>query len=350
VCSPDTRLVLNFHSNLWRPWINLATFLRLRKPVKDVNWLSMSDVKNLLYLAGFESVSTGGRVLFPIRIPVLHQLLNRFIGRLPFFELGSMTWYVVARPAADTPVTGSPAKPSVSIVIPTRNEKGNIEQIFTRTPSMGLWTELVFVDGHSDDGTVEEIRRCMDANKRTWPRVKLLAQAGRGKGPAVRQGFEACEGDVLMILDSDLTMPPEELPKYYDAIVSRRGEFINGCRLVYPQEEKAMRFLNMLANHFFASMFSWLLSQRMKDTLCGTKVFWRSDYQQIARNRAYFGDFDPYGDFDLLFGASHLNRKIVDIPVRYRSRTYGDIKIQRWRDGMLLFRMCAIAYRRFKLG
>lgn len=199
-------------------------------------------------------------------------------------------------------------------------------------------------------GIYEAIEEGIRQHESEWERCILLKQTGKGKGQAVRQGFDECRGDILMILDSDLTMPPEELPKYYDALVSNKGEFINGSRLVYPMENQAMRFLNMIANKAFAILFTWLLGQPVKDTLCGTKVLWRRDYLSIAKNRHYFGDFDPFGDFDLLFGASKLNLKIVDMPVRYRDRTYGDIKISRWTHGWLLLRMCWIAMQKLKLS
>lgn len=349
LCHPSTRLILNFHSNLWRPALTLATFLRLRPRLPDYNWLSVSDMRNLIHLADFEEVSSDGRVLLPYAIPLIAPLLNRVVAKLPLLRFLCLSWYIVARPAPRPSPAGT-AEPSVSVLVPTRNERGNIEGVFQRTPKMGGWTELVFVDGHSTDGTIEEIQRCTTAYSKTWDRVRLIAQTGKGKGQAVRQGFEQCQGDVLMILDSDLTMPPEELPKYYQAIVTGKGELVNGCRLVYPQQDKAMRFLNMLANYIFAQLFSWLLGQGVKDTLCGTKALWREDYLMIARNRDYFGDFDPFGDFDLLFGAAKLNRKIIDMPVRYQARTYGDIKINRWRDGMLLLRMSALAFRQFKLS
>ncbi|MHC4530665.1 MAG: glycosyltransferase family 2 protein, partial [Planctomycetota bacterium] len=301
-------------------------------------------------LSGFEEVTHSGRTLLPLRIPVLSWIMNRLLAKMPLFSWFCLTWVLVARPCPATGRgRGKHDEPTVSVLVPTRNEKGNIEEAFTRTPNMGKWTELVFVDGNSDDGTVEEIERCIEKYGPQWHRALLLHQSGKGKGQAVRQGFDECQGDILMILDSDLTMPPEELPKYYEAIVSSRGEFINGCRLVYPMEKKAMRFLNMIANHAFATLFTWLLGQRVKDTLCGTKVLWRQDYDRIAANRDYFGDFDPFGDFDLLFGAARFNQKIVDMPIRYRERSYGNIKISRWQHGWLLLRMSLIAFRKLKL-
>jgi hypothetical protein len=351
VCTARTRLIITYHSNLWQPVLALGTLLGRRSPDPDYNWLSTNDIKNLLYLSDFEAVTHYGGTLLPVGIPLLTPLMNRFVAKIPLVNKLCLTWIIVARPCPDKYTsTNSVAEPTVSIVIPTRNEKGNIEQIFTRTPKMGKWTELVFVDGSSTDGTFEEIQRCIDKYASQWPKVLLLRQSGTGKGQAVRQGFAQCSSDIFMILDSDLTMPPEELPKYYEAIKFGRGEFINGCRLVYPMEKEAMRFLNMIANHLFGILFTWLLGQRIKDTLCGTKVLWRTDYEKIAANRSYFGDFDPFGDFDLLFGASRLNQKIVDMPIRYKQRSYGDIKIDRWRHGWLLVRMSWVAFKKLKLS
>jgi glycosyltransferase involved in cell wall biosynthesis len=211
---------------------------------------------------------------------------------------------------------------------------------------MGSGTELIFVEGHSTDGTGEAIERAIAAQP--VRRAKLLRQPGRGKADAVRTGFEAATGEVLMILDADLTVPPEDLPRFYQAIRSGHGEFVNGVRLVYPMEQQAMRPANFVGNKFFSLLFSWLLGQPIKDTLCGTKVIGREAYSRLTANRAYFGDFDPFGDFDLLFGAAKLNLQIVEMPVRYRERVYGTTNIQRWRHGLLLLRMSVFAASRLK--
>jgi len=237
-------------------------------------------------------------------------------------------------------------EPKVSVVIAARNESGNIKAIFDRIPQMGRETEIVFVEGHSKDDTYEAIEREIAAHPST-PSL-LLKQPGIGKADAIRVGFEKASGDILMILDADLTVPPEDLPRFYDALVSGTGEFINGVRLVYPMEKEAMRTLNFLGNKFFSLAFSWLLGQSIKDTLCGTKVLYETDYALIAANRSYFGDFDPFGDFDLIFGAAKLNLKIIDLPIRYRERTYGSTNISRWKHGVLLLRMVAFAARRIK--
>jgi SAM-dependent methyltransferase len=342
VCHRRTRLVLNLYSHLWGGVLRLAQRLGLARPLLAQNWLAVADVENLLRLAGFTLVRHWEEVLLPLPIPLLAPLCNRFLVRFWPFRHLALTNVFVARPAPEP----LPEEPVVTVVVPARNEAGNVPAIFDRVPEMGAGTELIFVEGHSQDETHAAIERELAARGR--PRTRLLRQPGRGKGDAVRAGFDVATGEVLMILDADLTVPPEDLPRFYEVVRSGRGEFVNGVRLVYPMEKQAMRFANLLGNKFFSLAFSWLLGQPIKDTLCGTKVLSRSDYRALAANRAYFGDFDPFGDFDLLFGAAKLNLEIVEIPVRYRERTYGSTNIQRWRHGLLLLRMCLFAAGRLK--
>jgi SAM-dependent methyltransferase len=358
LAGPSTRLILNFYSRLWEPPLDAVRGLGLATPQLDQNWLTVDDLANLLRLADLEVTRQWDEILLPLDLPLVGDLANRYLAKLWPFEIAALTHFMVARTTPCGTATrrdaGSPERapasrapePLVSVVVPARNEAGNIAAIFERTPEMGRGTELVFVEGHSHDDTYAVIEREMAAHPHR--RAQLLRQTGHGKGDAVRLGFEHARGDVLMILDADLTVPPEDLPRFYDALVSRKGELINGVRLVYPMERQAMRFLNLVGNKFFSLAFSWLLGQPVKDTLCGTKVLWRSDYRLIAANRAYFGDFDPFGDFDLLFGAARLNLKIVDVPIRYRERSYGTSNIQRWKHGFLLLRMVLFAARRIK--
>jgi SAM-dependent methyltransferase len=336
-----TRLVVNFQNTLWRPLFSLAELLGLRAHQPRSSWLASSDVVNLLHLGGWNPLTLHGRILVPLPLPGLDLVFNRWLA--PLLHWFCLTFFIVARPARAT-AAGTP--PTVSVVIPARNEAGNIEAAIRRTPSMGGGTELIFVEGHSKDDTWAEIQRV--AREHPHLRIKTMQQPGKGKGDAVRCGFAAATGDILMILDADLTMPPEELPKFYEIIASGQAEFANGCRLVYPMDEKAMQFLNLCANKAFGLIFTWLLGQPVKDTLCGTKVLRRSHYDRVAANRAYFGDFDPFGDFDLLFGAARLNLKIADVPIRYKERTYGTTNIQRWKHGWLLLRMVLFAARKLK--
>jgi len=336
---PGGRLVITTYNTLWRPVLSLLCKCGLRSPQPISNWLSRGDVCNLAELAGWEVIKSENRILLPVRVPILARLLNRWISPLlpPFCLVNIM----VARKAEKMP-----GEPSVSIVIPARNEAGNIPAAIKRIPIMAHDMEYIFIEGHSTDETWEEIKKVQASHPDK--KIKIARQPGRGKGDAVRHGFSMADGDVLMILDADLTMPPEDLPKFYRALADGRCEFANGCRLIYPMEQRAMRFLNLCANKLFGVLFSWLLGQNLKDTLCGTKVLSRKNYEAIAKNRAYFGDFDPFGDFDLLFGADKLNLKIRDIPVRYRERTYGETNIHRFRHGLLLFRMVGFAARKLK--
>lgn len=341
--TPRTRIILNSYSRLWEMPLKLAQRLRLAKPTLYQNWLTVEDITNLLRLCDFELIRHSQEVIYPLSTPIINPIANRYLARLPIFKHLAVTNIYVARPVAPRE---EEKEPLISVIVPARNEAGNIEAIFQRTPEMGSGTELVFVEGHSRDNTYDAIEQAIAAHPER--RAQLHRQTGVGKGDAVRLGFEKATGDVLMILDADLTVPPEDLPRFYDALVSGKGEFINGVRLVYPMEDEAMRFANLLGNKFFSYAFSWLLGQPIKDTLCGTKVLWKRDYERIAANRAYFGDFDPFGDFDLLLGAARQSMKIVDIPIRYRQRTYGTTNIQRWKHGLLLLRMVMFAARRIK--
>ena len=336
-----TRIVLNFFNYLWRPALKFAEQLEVKAPTQLQNWLSAADMQNLLRLAGWEMVKQETKILSPVDVSFFGDILNRALA--PLSSACCLTIFQVGRLAAPE---RTKQDFSVSVVIPARNEEGNIEAAVQRVPDMGTSTEIIFVEGHSKDQTWQEINRV--AEKYPNRRIKILKQKSKGKAGAVREAFEVATGDILMILDADLTMPPEQLPKFYEVLRSGAGEFVNGVRLVYPMENQAMQFLNMIANKFFGLAFSWLLGQPIKDTLCGTKVLFRRDYQEIARNRAFFGDFDPFGDFDLLFGASRLNLKIVDLPIRYQARTYGETNINRWSHGALLFRMVGFAATRLK--
>ncbi len=345
LCHPGTRVVINFYSNLWRIPLAIVKSLGKGADLLSQNWLAPNDVINLLRLAGFDVISSQSKILLPLSWKFLSVFFNRFLANIVPFRWFCLTNFIVARPATDLEASVK-KPPSVSVIVAARNEAGNIEDILRRVPPLGSRTQIVFVEGHSSDNTYETIEDLIKQHPEKD--ISVYRQPGRGKGDAVRLGFEKADGDILMILDADMTVPPEDLPRFVDAIASGKGEFVNGVRLVYPMEDQAMRFFNIVGNKFFSMVFSWLLEQPIKDTLCGTKVMWREDYRHLADNRSYFGDFDPFGDFDLLFGAAKLNLKIVEMPVRYRSRTYGDTNIDRWRHGWMLLKMVVFAARRIK--
>jgi SAM-dependent methyltransferase len=341
LCHPQTRVVISNYNYLWEGIMNLGETLHLKLPQPKQNWLSTADIDTLLELEGFQVITVQHKLLLPKYIPGLNFIFNRFLANLPLLNKLDLVNILVARPAYTQEV-----EHSVSIVVPARNERGNIENAILRTPAFGLSQEFIFVEGHSADNTHEEMLRVQAA----YPEknIRVMVQTGKGKGDAVRAGFDAATGDILMILDADLTMPPEELEKFYRALSQNKGEFINGCRLVYPMDKDAMRFLNFLANKFFGMFFTYLLGQRLKDTLCGTKVLFKKDYTAIQNNRHYFGDFDPFGDFDLLFGAAKLNLKMTEIIIRYRDREYGSTQISRFKHGWLLVKMSMFAARKIK--
>jgi ubiquinone/menaquinone biosynthesis C-methylase UbiE len=334
VSHPRTRLIIHWYSRLWQPLLVFAEKFGLKYPQPLLNWTTVEDIQNLLHLAGFEQVHRRTHILWPKQVPLLTTLANRYMAHVPGFRWLCLTNWMVARPAG---LQQYDVVPRVSVICPCRNESGNLEELVRRLPSMGSHTEIIFVEGHSIDDTLEECRRIAASEPKKD--ISVFVQQGRGKGDAVRLGFSKATGDILMILDADLSVAPEDLRQFYDALVSGKGEFINGSRLVYAMDPHAMRFLNLLGNKFFALLLSRLLGQTIKDALCGTKVLQRSDYERIAKGRAYFGDFDPFGDFDLLFGAAKQNLKIVEVPIRYRQRTYGTTNISRFSHGWLLLKM-----------
>jgi SAM-dependent methyltransferase len=343
LASPHTRLVISWYNFLWEPLLKFGERIGLKMPVKDENWLSFADLRGLLHLNHFDVVVQGSRTLVPARVPLLAPLANHVLAPLPGIRQLNLIQYLVARPSPQP----EPAPLSTSVIIPCRNEKGNIRNALERLPKMGPEMEVVFCDGHSSDGTVEEIEALEGEG---WPfRIRLLHQDGKGKGDAVRKAFREARNDVLFILDADLTVAPEDLPKFYLAIAEGRAELVNGTRLVYPMEKEAMRTLNMLGNKAFSLLFSWILGQRIKDTLCGTKVVKRSHHIHIREDYTYFGDFDPWGDFELILGAAKQNLQICDLPVRYRARVSGDTKMDRFRSGWILFRMALQGFRKLRL-
>jgi len=342
LCTRETRVVVAYFSHLWYPVLKLTEFLRLRMPHPPQNVLSPDDVRALVALSDFEPLKSEKRLLLPISLLGLGRLVNRFFAPLPLISLLCLRHYTICR---STRHLGETPK-SATVVVPARNERGNIEPAVQRIPRFTDQLEIIFVEGHSKDGTWDEIQRV----KAAYPHldIKAMRQPGKGKADAVFTAFDAASGDVIMILDADLTMPPEQLPKFWEVMHRGTGEFVNGSRLVYPMEDEAMRFLNLVANKTFSLIFSWLLGQRFTDTLCGTKVLRRTDYQRLKAGRSYFGDFDPFGDFDLIFGAAKLNLKVVEIPIRYANRAYGETQISRFRHGVMLLRMVLFAFLRIK--
>ena len=345
-CEPHTRLILYTYNHLWQPINNLAEYVGLKMPLPEQNWLSEADLRGLLMVADFDWLRTYRVVVFPKWIPLISNFMNRFIARIPGINRLCMINVIVARPA---PRPVDPSQVSVSVIVPCKNEQGNIEAAVRRIPDMGSHTEIIFCDDKSTDGTPDEVRRM----KRKYPHrdIKLVAGPGICKAQNVWTGFDAASGDVLMILDADLAVMPEELPYFFNAIVERKGEFINGSRMVYPMQKMAMKFANMLGNKFFGLVFSYLLNQPIKDTLCGTKVLWRSDWKRIKTKLGSWGVVDRWGDYELLFAATKLHLRIIDLPVHYQERVYGVTKMVRvFRNGLTMLRMCWAGFLKLKMG
>lgn len=342
LCNDNTRIIITYFNFMWLPFLNLAETLRLKMPQVRNNWLGITDISNLLDLTGYEMISSGRKFLMPFYIPLFSEFINKFAANLPLINKLCLTKFIIAKRSKVQKELDT-----VSVIVPARNEKGNIEQIVKRIPKMGKHTEIIFVEGNSTDDTYEEIKNVCTKYSNEYD-LKYAQQDGKGKADAVRKGFEMAQCKILMILDADMTVPPEDLSKFYEAIHSGKGEFINGSRLVYPMEKDAMRTLNIMGNKFFSMMFTWILSQRIKDTLCGTKVLTKENYEGLKEAKKFLGDFDPFGDFDLIFGASKMNLKFAEIPIRYKARVYGSTNISRFKHGWMLLKITFFAMRKFK--
>lgn len=341
---PRTRLYITSLNNVWYPLIKLSANTGAVVKRDYWNWLSSRDLVNLLELAGWEIVLCRGEQLFPFDIPLLDGFFNRFLVRLPGMQALGMTVFIVARSKARF---APRAQASLSVVVPMRNEEGNVAAALNRIPKLGRFTEVIFVEGNSKDNTWGVLQQAV-AEYQGPLQLKLCRQPGKGKWDAVHHGFKHATGDILVIQDGDLTAPPEDLPKFFDVLCDGTAEFVNGSRLVYPMENQAMRFLNMLGNHFFANALSFVLSQRIKDSLCGTKMMAHSDYKRLLKRLPELGDFDPFGDFNLLFGSALMGLRIRDLPVRYKNRTYGETNISRFRHGWILLKMTAFGLRKIR--
>lgn len=330
--SSDTKVLISYHNHVWEPILNFASILGLRKKVGQQNWITKDDLKNILEISGFEIVS--------------HQ--KRFFG---------ITAITVAHPVNHQSLTINHHH-SVSIIIPARNEEGNIEKIIPSIPKFGSWQEIIFVEGNSTDHTWSAISKLKFLISKQTPIskksnfkqiIKAFKQTGKGKADAVRLGFEKAKGEIIMIYDADRTVPASDLPKFYNVLAKGFGEFANGSRLVYPMEAQAMQGLNKIGNEFFSSVFTWIFGQHFKDTLCGTKAIFRRDYLKMKKDYLRYLEIDPFGDFALIFSAIKHNLKVVEIPVRYKEREYGTTNIRRFYHGLLLFKLAWIALKEFKL-
>lgn len=321
-CEAYTRIVLVHNNYLWRPFLKLQS------------WISQQDIYNFVRLSHYELLSLKMEILIPFYVPVFSYLLNRFVARLPFFRLLTLKRITVVRPLF--PSNGQPY--SVSVVIPCKNEAGNIEPAVQRIPPLGKHTEILFCDDQSTDGTETAIKEVMQ--KYQDKDIQFVRGPGLCKSENVWAGFEKAKGDILIILDGDLTVLPEELTHFYEALALGIGEFINGSRLVYPMHKKAMRFLNAVGNKIFSILFSYIIDTPIKDTLCGSKALWKRDCQKIIAMRHRWKIQDRWGDHVLILGAAKNHLRIIDLPVHYTERLYGTTKMtNRLKNGWTMLKI-----------
>jgi len=346
VCNSNTRIIIAYYSPFWEPILNFAAKMKLKMPELPKALLNEIDVSSLLESSKYETVKKQNKILLPFKLLGIGRLINRYLACFPIVSNLCLRNYVIARSLKSSQFD---LPKSASVIIPCRNERGNVRNALDRLPVFTDNIEIIFVEGHSSDGTWDEVKKVIkDKNFiRKGFKMKAFQQKGVGKADAVFAAFDKAKNDVLIILDGDLTVPPEDIPKFWNKISTGEAEYINGSRLIYPMENEAMRFLNYIANKMFSILFTWLLGQRYTDTLCGTKVIRRKHYLQAVKRNKQFGNFDPFGDFFIIFGASRLNLKMIEVPIRYRAREYGSTQISRFSHGFLLIRMLIFAF--FKL-
>jgi len=341
-CNKETRIIISYYSALWWPILKFIEFLKLKIPSVEKNWLRSKDIENLLEISNFQIIKNEKKQLLPKRLLGFGNFVNKFIATLPIINNFCLSNYIVSRSL----VFNENKELSCSIIVPCKNERGNIKNIVERIPNFCKNLEIIFVEGGSSDGTYQEIKKIKKKNRNI--NISFFKQDNSGKADAVIKGFNKAKNEILMILDADMTVPPEVLPKFYKLYCEGKAEFINGSRMIYPLEKDSMRFLNMIGNFLFSKIFTWLLKQRFTDTLCGTKVLSKTNFKKIEKSFKYFGNFDPFGDFLLIFGAIKENLKIVELPIKYKKRVYGRTQISRFKHGFMLLKMVIFSYFKIK--
>lgn len=332
-CHPTTRIILTTISPWWEPILSLMEKLSAKMPEGPHNFIEKRILGNMIEMVGFSVSYSGYLLLFPKWIPILSYIMNSIGVRIWGLNRLSAVQYMIIQPEfKKTFDLGL----GCSVIIPCHNEEDNIESAVRRIPSMGKETEIIVVNDGSTDGTAEKVR----ALQKEISNLKLVDYSpNRGKGQAVKQGFDAATQEVIMILDADVSTPPEELPRFFEPLNRGVCQFVNGTRMVYPMEEQAMRTVNLFFNKMFGYMMSFITQQTLTDTLCGTKALYRSDYKRMQWG------IDRWGDFDLLFGAAKMGSKIMEVPVHYLTRQSGESKMKSLKHGIHLLIACVKGFR-----
>ena len=330
----DGKLIISSINTKYLILSRTLEFLKLKDSNENTSYIHVKKIRNITSGVGLEYQKFYTKQLFPFSFFYVGNVINKIMEIISFqLNLGIKT-YIIFRPAI---ITNS--KNSKSIIIPAKNEEGNLVELVSRIPKFEN-TEIIFSYGKSKDNTLKVMKQITQSNKLF--KFKLVKQTKNGKANAVWEALNVVENDLIAILDADISVDPETLSDFFDIIEKNNADFVNGTRLIYDMEKNSMRFLNRIGNRFFQFFISKIIKEALTDSLCGTKVFKKSYLNDLYFWQNIFGKKDPFGDFDLIFAAAYSGQKIVEMPIVYRERKYGTTQIARFKDGFkLLFYLTA---------
>lgn len=322
------KLILSSVNTRWGNLLKIAELLGLKSKTNNFSYIHLNKIEKISNGAGYDLIETITRQFIPFKFLYLGNIINKILELLLFYFKFGVKTYIVLRK-----ISIREKSLSKTIIIPAKNEEGNLEELVSRIPKFEN-CEIIFSIGESSDRTLEVSKKIIDKNSDF--NIKLIEQSKNGKANAVWEAIALSSGDVLAILDSDLSVDPETLKDFFKIIESNSADFVNGTRLVYEMEKGSMRIINKLGNRVFQYLIGKIINEDLTDSLCGTKVFKKDLIKKIFWWQDNFNLKDPFGDFDLIFAASYTGQKILEYPIHYRTRKYGTTQISRFRDGFKL--------------
>tara|TARA_B110000977_G_scaffold125183_1_gene160299 strand:+ start:1495 stop:2904 length:1410 start_codon:yes stop_codon:yes gene_type:complete len=317
----ECRVIVLSKSIFWSTLINFYKKIKNIGPDKN-NFLPYSNLRKIFLNTNFEIVKNEKIIFFPFQFSLLTKFINQ-IFRFPVLNFFCMINLTVLKKVQKKNYQAEGKK--ISFIIPCKNEGGNIKFFYEKIINSTINAEFLFGNDNSSDNTLDEIKKLQQAipNKE----IKIYDGPGVCKSENVYKGINLASGEIILIYDADLTVSFDDLVNSINLLLKTDADFINCTRMIMPQQKNAMKFLNFYGNLFFAFLFSILFKQKITDTLCGTKIFFKKDWEQIKKYNNTWGAKDLWGDFDLLLGAYKNNLKIVENPISYTDRKEDETKM-----------------------